>query len=65
MQKRKTNQFGENHPRAKLTDAEVETIRSLHDQGMSYRELAKKFEISKSTAESICLFRRRPYMAQN
>ena len=39
--------IGEDHPNAKLTDAEVERIRSLHEDGMSYDTLAEKFEVSK------------------
>ncbi len=56
---------GENHPRAKLTDHEVEMIRQLHEQGVSYRKLAKKFDVGKSTVSSICRYRRRGRVAMH
>jgi hypothetical protein len=30
--------------RAKLTDHEIDLIRELHESGMSYEQIAKKFE---------------------
>ncbi len=52
--------IGEDHPNAKLTDAEVERIRTLHeDYGMSYSTLAEKFEISKGAIAKICRYERR------
>ena len=50
---------GEDHQNARLTDAEVEQIRELHAEGMSYKRLADKFEIGKSTVADICKCRRR------
>lgn len=50
---------GQDHQRAKLTDAAVEMIRRLHEEGMSYRVIASKFEIAKSTVQDICTYRRR------
>lgn len=51
---------GENHPKAKLTDHEVELIRQLHESGaMGYKKLARKFEAGKSTIKSICDYRTR------
>ncbi len=38
--------LGENHPRAKLTNEDVEQIRLLAEQGFSVRQIAKKMEIS-------------------
>jgi len=52
---------GEDHPHAKLTRGEVELIRQLHDQGMSYRKLAHKFEVSKHCIGRICRYERRAY----
>lgn len=37
--------IGESHPRAKLTDHEIDLIRDLAEEGMSYRQIAAKFEI--------------------
>ena len=51
--------IGEDHPNAKLTDAEVERIRSLHEGGMSYETLAEKFEVSKWAIGRICRYERR------
>lgn len=51
--------IGEDHPNAKLTDSEVERIRSLHDEGMSYKTLAEKFEVSKGSIAKICRYERR------
>lgn len=38
---------GESHPRAKMTDAEVDLVRSLHADGLSLQAIAEKFEVSK------------------
>ena len=59
------DRVGEDHPRAKLTDAEVDLIRELReplDEGatpLSYGEIATKFEISKGTVFDIVNCRRR------
>jgi FixJ family two-component response regulator len=63
---------GESHPRAKLTDHEVELIRQLAEgelvrnaqgrfvkQGLTYAEIAAKFDISSETVKSIALYRKR------
>lgn len=45
---------GESHPRAKLTDREVEMIHQLHEQhGLGYRRIAAKFECSWYTVRDI------------
>jgi len=51
--------LGEDHQQAKLTNAEVELIRELHEGGMSYSQLAEKFEVSKSAIGWICRYQRR------
>jgi len=49
--------IGQSHPRAKLTDTEVELVRLLHERhGFGYRRLAEKFEIGVSTARDICRY---------
>lgn len=59
MSKRKT---GEEHHRAKLTNGEVELMRSEYETGgWSLQALADKFEVAKSTVQDIVTFRRRPY----
>lgn len=50
---------GEDHQNAKLTNAEVDLLLALRDEGWSYRQLALKFEISKSSARDFCKGRRR------
>ena len=54
---------GEDHQNAKLTDAEVELIRELHGEGMSYKTLAMKFDVSKSLIRYIVQFKRRGQVA--
>ena len=51
--------IGEDHPNSKLTDAEVETIRQMHEDGMSYKTLAEKFEVSKGAIAKLCRYERR------
>ena len=51
--------IGENHPLAKLTDAEVALMLDLRDEGYSYAWLAEKFCVSKSCARWICTGRNR------
>lgn len=51
--------IGQDHHRAKLTDRDVELIRQLHDGGMTYAEIARKFEVSRSLVGRICRFERR------
>lgn len=50
---------GQDHQRAKLSDAAVELIRQLHEGGMSYRVIAEKFDISKAQVCYICRYKRR------
>lgn len=46
---------GEDHVNARLTNSEVDLLLTLREEhGMSYRELAEKFDISKSGARKIC-----------
>lgn len=52
---------GENHPNARLTTSEVELIRQLHAEGMDYRTLAEKFEVSWHCIGRICRYERRAY----
>lgn len=39
--------IGEDHPRAVLTNREVDLVHELHEDGMSISELARKMEVSK------------------
>lgn len=49
---------GQLHPKAVLTDLEVELVRSLReDDGWSYGKLAIKFEVSKDHIVRLCKYR--------
>lgn len=55
--------IGESHPLAKLTDADIELIHWLHEEGLSYGQIAAKFDdgvtVSKSHVRDIIKGRRR------
>ena len=51
---------GQLHPRAVLTDAEVELMRKLReDEGWTYGQLMQKFDVTKSCVQHICAYRTR------
>lgn len=50
---------GESHPRAKLLDHEVDQVLDLLEAGLSYAEVALKFDVSKSCIAHIATGRRR------
>lgn len=52
--------IGEDHPNAKLSDADVDLIRDLHEEDcLTYETLAEKFEVSKWAIGRICRYERR------
>lgn len=51
--------IGEDHPNAKLTDREVELMRTMHEQGAGLTELARGFEVQKKTVWKIVTYRAR------
>jgi transposase len=51
--------IGESHPNTKLTDHDVELILALVDEGLSYTEVAEKFEVSKSCIQHLVSGRNR------
>lgn len=51
--------IGQEHPRAKLLDAEVEQVLELLEAGLSYSEVARKMDVSKSCIAHIATGRRR------
>ena len=54
------SRVGETHHRAKLTDHDVDLIRALReDYGLTYQEIADKFECGRSTVRDIIKCRRR------
>jgi len=55
----KGERVGDSHPLAKLSDSEVETMRRLNEGGMTYLNLAEKFEVPVRTVKAICRYERR------
>jgi len=55
--------IGESHPRAVLTDHDVDLMLELRSEGFSYRWLGAKFEISAKHAWRICAGRVRSQIA--
>jgi DNA-binding CsgD family transcriptional regulator len=57
------HRIGQEHQRAKLTDQDIELILYLREQGLSYRQIAHKFDygasVSKSQVRNICTGRQR------
>lgn len=51
--------IGESHHRAKLSDDDVRLIRELDREGLSYAEIAEKFEASQWTIRDIATYRTR------
>lgn len=47
--------IGEDHPHAKLTEADVEAMLALRAQGWGWRRLAAAFEVHRQTVKRICL----------
>jgi Mor family transcriptional regulator len=45
---------GDSHHNAKLTDAEVDMLLNLHEEGWGYKKLSAKFELSKTSVRNIC-----------
>ena len=45
---------GQDHPRAVLTNHDVDLMLELREQGYSLSWLAKKFEVSKACAQHVC-----------
>lgn len=55
----KGNRIGQNHPRAKLLDSEVDQVLELVESGFSYSQVAEKMQMSKSGVAHIASGRRR------
>lgn len=54
-----TRRYGQAHPRAVLTDHEVELLLALRADGHTLCELAEKFEVHKGAVAKICRGERR------
>jgi hypothetical protein len=55
--------IGDCHHRAILSDRDIELMLELREEGKTYQWLVEKFEVSRSTVQSICLGRRRNQFA--
>lgn len=55
--------IGESHPRAVLTNHEVDLLLELRAEGLSYGRLAVIFEVHKGTVAKICSGQRRAQFA--
>lgn len=51
--------IGEDHHNARYTDGEIEQVLMLRSDGWSYRRIAQKLEMPKSTVRDVCSGRRR------
>jgi hypothetical protein len=52
--------IGETHPRAKLTDVQVDEMRDLREmKGWTYDQLAEHFSVPYITVQKICTYERR------
>lgn len=54
---------GEHHQRARLTDRDIALIRALHEEGMTYAQLAEKFDVNKYHIGKICRYEQRASFA--
>lgn len=55
----KGRRVGEMHQFAVLTNGEVELLRQCREEGMTWKQLAEKFEVAIRTVRDICAYRRR------
>ena len=51
--------IGEDHHRAKLTNAQVHQIHEMRDAGASYKEIAQALVVSKTTVHDVLVCRTR------
>lgn len=51
--------IGQYHHNAKLSDVDVDLVRSLHEQGATYRELEARFRVTRWAIGRICRYERR------
>lgn len=54
-------QFGQEHPRARYTDREVELVAELRRDGLGFKRIAKVMAIPRRTVRDICAGRIRVY----
>ncbi len=54
------HRVGEWHHKAKIPDADIPLMRALREAGLTYREIAEKWESSIWTVRDICTYATRP-----
>lgn len=55
--RRTDRRLGERHFRAKLSDADVQLVRTLHQEhGLGYTTLSRKFDQPRGTIRNICKY---------
>ncbi len=50
------DRVGDSHGRAVFSDSEIEAMRQLRESGMSYGEIARKFECTKGYVWKVCSY---------
>lgn len=55
--------IGEDHPNARYTDAEIDTLWSLRDEGYGYKRIALFMDMPVRTVRDIIKGKRRAYVA--
>ena len=51
--------IGESHPRAKLSDNDVDDIRDMFDRGVSTHQIAARFQLHERYVRKLCDFKAR------
>lgn len=51
--------IGEDHPKAKLSNEDIDKVFEYREKGWSYMMIAKKFKVSRESIKSICQGRTR------
>lgn len=46
--------IGESHPKAVLTDNEIDVLLELRAEGWGYKRLARHFDVARTTVRNIC-----------
>lgn len=59
----KNRRIGEDHPKAKLTNRQVDEVFAMRDRGLSYARIAMRFNVSKACIRDILVYRTRSQWA--
>lgn len=55
--------IGEDHPKAKLSNKQVDEVFAMRDRGLSYGRIAMRFNVSKACIRDILIYRTRAQYA--